>query len=122
MDVPAWLRNLGLNDQAFRDNEIDADVLPKLTAEDLKALGVTPIGHRRKLLEAIAELGTVLGVWPQHPAVLGPVSQLARGKTCNSLRKQHSAGGQSSLDKGRLRQPKGQSNGGGTACPDHRQG
>jgi SAM domain (Sterile alpha motif) len=75
MDVPAWLRNLGLNDQAFRDNEIDADVLPKLTAEDLKALGVTPIGHRRKLLEAIAELGTatmpagrrrhLLGRWGQ---------------------------------------------------------
>jgi class 3 adenylate cyclase/tetratricopeptide (TPR) repeat protein len=59
MDVPAWLRNLGLEryEQAFRENEIDAEVLPKLTAEDLTALGVTPIGHRRKLLEAIAELG-----------------------------------------------------------------
>jgi class 3 adenylate cyclase len=54
---PPGLGTSGFNDQAFRDNEIDADVLPKLTAEDLKALGVTPIGHRRKLLEAIAELG-----------------------------------------------------------------
>jgi SAM domain (Sterile alpha motif) len=59
MDVPAWLRNLGLEryEQSFREHEIDAEVLPKLTAEDLTALGVTPIGHRRKLLEAIADLG-----------------------------------------------------------------
>ena len=41
---------------AFRDNEIDGEVLPRLTAEDLVGLGVTSIGHRRKLLEAIAAL------------------------------------------------------------------
>ena len=59
MDVAAWLRGLGLEqyEQAFRDNEIDARVLPSLTAEDLKDLGVTLVGHRRRLLDAIAALG-----------------------------------------------------------------
>src|SRR5258706_16483386 len=59
MDVAAWLRDLGLERyvSAFRDNDIDAEVLPKLTAEDLITLGVTSVGHRRKLLDAIASLG-----------------------------------------------------------------
>lgn len=56
MDVGEILRELGLHqyEAAFRDNEIDIRVLPKLTAEDLKDLGVMMIGHRRLLLEAIA--------------------------------------------------------------------
>src|SRR5215471_20763601 len=58
MDIAAWLQSLGLEryEQAFRDNEIDWALLPKLTADDLKDLGVTLVGHRRKLLEAVAEL------------------------------------------------------------------
>ncbi len=62
MDVAAWLRGLGLEryDQAFRDNEIDENVLPGLTAEDLKDLGVTLVGHRRRLLDAIAALGAAM--------------------------------------------------------------
>lgn len=58
MDVGAWLRRLGLEqyEAAFRENEIDETVLPSLTAEDLKDLGVGLVGHRRKLLSAIAEL------------------------------------------------------------------
>ncbi len=58
MDIAAWLKSLGLEqyEHAFRENAIDADVLPKLTAEDLKDLGITAVGHRRKLLEAIAAL------------------------------------------------------------------
>ena len=58
MDVVAWLRGLGLEryEAAFRDNEIDWEALPKLTAEDLKDLGVVLGSHRRKLLEAIAAL------------------------------------------------------------------
>jgi class 3 adenylate cyclase len=58
MDVAAWLRGMGLEqyEPAFRDNYVDADVLPDLTAEDLIGLGVTAIGHRRKLLAAIAAL------------------------------------------------------------------
>ena len=58
MDIGAWLRRLGLGqyEQAFRDNDIDAEVLPELTADDLSGLGVASIGHRRKLLAAIAAL------------------------------------------------------------------
>jgi class 3 adenylate cyclase/predicted ATPase len=58
VDIEGWLRELGLERyaQAFRDNEIDADILPTLTAEDLKDLGVTVVGHRRKLLNAIDAL------------------------------------------------------------------
>src|ERR1700687_2705532 len=62
MDVAAWLRDLGLERyvSALRDNDIDAEVLPKLTAEDLISIGVTSVGHRRKMLEAIAGLGTAV--------------------------------------------------------------
>jgi class 3 adenylate cyclase len=58
LDIRGWLRDLDLERyaEAFIANEIDAEILPKLTAEDLKDLGVTLVGHRRKLLEAIATL------------------------------------------------------------------
>jgi class 3 adenylate cyclase len=58
MDVVVWLRSHGLGqyEAAFRENEIDETVLPGLTAEDLKELGVAALGHRRKLLDAIAAL------------------------------------------------------------------
>jgi len=58
MDIVVWLRSLGLGryEAAFRENEIDETVLPNLTAEDLKELGVSALGHRRKLLDAIAAL------------------------------------------------------------------
>src|SRR6202035_2801335 len=53
-----WLRSLGLGryEAAFRENEIDETVLPSLTEEHLKQLGVTALGHRVKLLDAIAVL------------------------------------------------------------------
>ena len=59
IDVASWLQQLGLAqyEPAFRDNEVDGDVLPDLTADDLIAIGVTAVGHRRKLLSAIAALG-----------------------------------------------------------------
>jgi len=59
MDVVAWLRGLGLERYApaFRDNDVDGEVLPALTSEDLISIGVTSVGHRRKLLAAIALLG-----------------------------------------------------------------
>jgi class 3 adenylate cyclase len=59
MDIEAWLHGLGLERYvtAFRDNEINWAVLPKLTADDLRDIGVTAVGHRRMLLEAIAALG-----------------------------------------------------------------
>jgi class 3 adenylate cyclase len=58
MDVSTWLRDLGLEDyvQRFQAHHIDAKVLPRLTAHDLTALGITSVGHRRKLLDAIAAL------------------------------------------------------------------
>jgi len=58
VDIAAWLADLGLEryEVAFRENEIDLSVLPNLTADDLKDLGVVVVGHRRKLLEAIAGL------------------------------------------------------------------
>ena len=58
MDVAVWLRSLGLGkyEAAFRENEIDETVLPSLTEEHLKQLGVTALGHRVKLLDAIAAL------------------------------------------------------------------
>ena len=60
MDLRGWLRSLGLEryEAAFRENEIDETVLPSLTAEDLKDLGVDIVGHRRKLLDSIAALRT----------------------------------------------------------------
>jgi class 3 adenylate cyclase len=59
MDVASWLRGLGLEryERAFRENRIEADVLPTLTVEDLKDLGVTLVGDRRRLLDAITALG-----------------------------------------------------------------
>jgi SAM (Sterile alpha motif) domain-containing protein len=58
MDVAVWLRSLGLGkyEAAFRENEIGETVLPGLTAEDLKELGIAALGHRRKLLDAIGAL------------------------------------------------------------------
>jgi len=58
MDIGGWLRSLGLEryETAFRENEITEKVLPNLTAEDLKDLGVAIVGHRRTLLDAIAAL------------------------------------------------------------------
>ena len=58
MDVASWLRSLDLEryEAAFRENDVDAKLLVNLTADDLKELGVTSVGHRRQLLEAIAAL------------------------------------------------------------------
>jgi len=58
MNMTEWLRTLGLEryEQAFRENRIEADVLPSLTVEDLKDLGVTLVGDRRRLLDAIGAL------------------------------------------------------------------
>src|SRR6516162_6166351 len=58
MDVGSWLRGFGLEryEASFRENEIDETVLPSLTADDLKDLGIGIVGHRRKLLDAIAAL------------------------------------------------------------------
>src|SRR5262249_40353268 len=58
IDVATWLQQLGLEQYApaFQQNDIDAAVLPELTPDDLIGLGITSIGHRRRLLAAIARL------------------------------------------------------------------
>ena len=75
MDIGNWLRSLGLDQyqQAFRDNAIDGEVLSKLTADDLKDMGIGIVGHRRKLLEAIAALSAEGAAAPPPP----PASQVA---------------------------------------------
>jgi SAM domain (Sterile alpha motif) len=64
IEITDWLRGLGLEQYAaaFRDNDIDAAVLQRLTVEDLRELGVASIGHRRRLLDAIAALGAAAAV------------------------------------------------------------
>ena len=72
MDVGAWLRGLGLGqyEQAFRDNDIGADLLPTLAADDLRELGVASLGHRKLLLAAIA---TLAGPADPRPSPAPPV-------------------------------------------------
>ena len=74
MDVGSWLRSLGLEryEAAFRDNEITEKVLPRLTAEDLKDLGVSVVGHRRvccstQLLICVVTQACTLQQSLQHP-------------------------------------------------------
>ena len=69
MDVAAWLLGLGLQqyESVSRDNDIDGAVLP-LTAEDLKNLGITLLGHCRRLLGAIAALND-----SGKPAAIGSI-------------------------------------------------
>jgi class 3 adenylate cyclase len=75
VNIADWLKNLGLGqyEQAFRDNEISADEVLTLTGDDLRDIGVTLVGHRRKLLDAIAALRAV-------GAVGGPTAGLPPSK------------------------------------------
>src|SRR5215472_16845105 len=59
LDIADWLRGLGLEQyaQLFRDNDIDGEILVGMNAEDLKELGISSFGHRRRLLNAITALG-----------------------------------------------------------------
>ena len=70
MDVASWLRNLGLEqyEAVFRENAIDVSVLPDVTDQDLEKLGVL-LGHRRKLLRAIANLETSAKTAPDASTV-----------------------------------------------------
>ena len=71
MDIADWLRKLGLDryEAAFRENDVGLAILPTLTAEDLREIGVASVGHRRQLLEAIAILradGPIKGPGPTN--------------------------------------------------------
>ena len=74
IEITDCLRSLGLEqyEPAFRANDVDAEVLSKLTAEDLISIGVTSVGHRRKLLQAIAALGGELPNPPSQSDVAAP--------------------------------------------------
>ncbi|PDT51417.1 MULTISPECIES: adenylate/guanylate cyclase domain-containing protein [Sinorhizobium] len=77
MDVVSWLRSLGLEQYvgSFHDNAIDGDVLRDLTDQDLRNLGVSALGHRKKLLDAIRRLkASGDDRWPA-PAVHSPASE-----------------------------------------------
>ncbi len=79
MDLGGWLRSLGLDqyEATFRANEIDTDVLPELTEIDLEKLGV-PLGHRKRLLKAIAGLGAAEKLPPTlSPAPVRPETDAA---------------------------------------------
>src|SRR5262245_46624428 len=80
MDVGSWLRGLGLElyEAAFRENAIDDSVLPSLTAEDLKELGVDAIGHRRKLLNAIAALRADADMKAASPDAFSTIDESAK--------------------------------------------
>src|SRR3989440_3903819 len=80
MDLGGWLRSLGLEryEAAFRENEIDDTVLPSLTADDLKDLGVAIVGHRRKLLDAIAALRAAAGMKASPDGHPPPIDRTAK--------------------------------------------
>jgi class 3 adenylate cyclase len=73
LDIDGWLRGIGLAQYAemFRANDIDGEMLGRLTNDDLKDIGVASFGHRKKLLEAIAELAGAVPVSPQ-PGLIEP--------------------------------------------------
>jgi class 3 adenylate cyclase/predicted ATPase len=86
IEINAWLRELGLEQyaEAFHDNDIDGDLLQRLTAEDLRELGIASVGHRRRLLDAIAAFGDAdrtrtvsLPPFPAMPAA-PPVAEAER--------------------------------------------
>jgi hypothetical protein len=89
MDVVVWLRSLGLGkyEAIFRENDIDETVLPSLTHDNLKELGVASFGHRMKLLDAIAALRSdASGKTPsvdatRHGAALGGVTAAESTRT-----------------------------------------
>src|SRR5215471_53954 len=78
MDVAAWLRGLGLEryEPTFRENEVDAEVLPELTESDLTTMGLS-VGPRRKLLKAIAALreSALPSLVIEQPSVPGPAAR-----------------------------------------------
>jgi hypothetical protein len=87
MDIVVWLRSLGLGkyEAAFRENEIDETVLPSLTHEILKELGVTAVGHRLKLLDAIAALrGDTSATAPSTNVATTPAVPVRLPKTAPS--------------------------------------
>jgi SAM domain (Sterile alpha motif) len=93
VDVALWLRGLGLEryEPAFRENEIDWEVLPELTEGDLEELGL-PLGPRKKLIKAIAGLSgnptTVSTEAEPSPRPVSPEAERRRAKSITDLAEQ----------------------------------
>jgi class 3 adenylate cyclase len=79
LDIDSWLRGIGLAQYAemFRANDIDFMILRELTDQDLEKMGVASLGHRRKLLRAIAELGSAPATTPVMPALIPSAAPFA---------------------------------------------
>jgi class 3 adenylate cyclase len=77
--IAEWLASIGLGEytQRFAENAIDLSVVRDLTEQDLKDLGVL-LGHRRKMLRAIAELKGAVLIAPQTGATLVPRDDAGR--------------------------------------------
>jgi len=77
MNIDSWLEGIGLAQYAelFRSNDIDGELLHQLTGDDLKEIGVTSLGHRKRLLEAVAALSATPGAYSSRLAA--PVKGLA---------------------------------------------
>ncbi len=77
MDVAVWLRGLGLQqyEALFRENDIDAEVLSDLRDGDLEKIGVS-LGHRKRLLKAVAALAGPAAAPPAAAATPIPPSRL----------------------------------------------
>ena len=92
MDIADWLKGLGLAQYAtaFRENDITEALLPDLTAEDLKDLGVATVGHRRTILKAIASLRSPLPAPPVpgldrlDPGIAGRLGAALRSLSASS--------------------------------------
>jgi class 3 adenylate cyclase len=76
--IADWLKKLGMSEymDRFAENDIDASVLPELTDQDLKDLGIS-LGHRRKILRAIRDLGSasIAVTAPLAPVAIEPTRQ-----------------------------------------------
>ena len=69
--IADWLEKLGMSEyaQRFTENDIDTSVLPHLSDQDLKELGIS-LGHRRKMLAAIGELAGAAPATPKPVAAM----------------------------------------------------
>jgi hypothetical protein len=87
--IADWLKQLGMHEyiQRFAENDIDFAILGDLTDQDLEKIGVVSLGHRRKLLHAIANLK---GVEKSAPAVNVAAAPSSKGRQCRlAARKQN---------------------------------
>src|SRR5215203_2245804 len=88
-DIAKWLESQGFGEyvEVFANNKIDADVLPSLTSDDLKELGVAAVGDRRRLLRAIASLSAP-DIGQRHEGAAAPVSSAEPSQEVSPERRQ----------------------------------